>query len=325
MNQADSHGAAGVPPEVSVVIPTHNRPRYLARSVACVAAQIGVEVEIVVSDDGSEPGNAAQNAEIVEGFETARLVVEKHATGVAAARNRGAAAASGTWLAFLDDDDLWSPAKLSRQIEAASALDRSWGFSGSVWIDPDLEVLGVSRPPPASSVETTLLRRNVVPAGSSNVFMRRVEFERLGGFDRGLHHMADWDLWIRLLELGAPAMIDEPDVGYLRHDSNMSLDPEGVQGEMLRIEERHRHRLVGGKVDRAFVYRWIAWHRLARGDRRGAMKLYRDCVREGDRSSVARWFAALLGISRRPDPGSSDAWGARAEPWLAALRAGDRD
>ena len=103
---------------ISVVIPTHNRSALLSRTLASALAQRGVEMRVIVVDDGSRDETAAMLARVGD----PRLTILRHeqARGVSAARNAGIAAATGEWVAFLDDDDLWSPTKLAEQVSAAT-------------------------------------------------------------------------------------------------------------------------------------------------------------------------------------------------------------
>jgi len=107
-----------VRPEISVIVPTHNRNELLRLTLRSILAQRDVDLEIIVIDDGS-PVNVS---EIVATFGDARIRVIRHdrPSGVSTARNRGADAATGDWLAFCDDDDLWAPDKLARQLAAAA-------------------------------------------------------------------------------------------------------------------------------------------------------------------------------------------------------------
>lgn len=95
---------------VSVVIPAYNAATFLPGAIASVRAQTAAVGEIVVVDDGSTDGTAA-----VAGRLGARVITQARA-GAGAARNRGAGEAAGTWLAFLDADDLWTPEKTARQL-----------------------------------------------------------------------------------------------------------------------------------------------------------------------------------------------------------------
>ena len=97
-------------PTFSVVIPTHDRPALLASAVSSVVRQTFDDFEVVIIDDGSDPPVRSET------FSDLRIPLSvyrnERAQGVSAARNMGAVMATGDFLAFLDDDDLWVPEKL---------------------------------------------------------------------------------------------------------------------------------------------------------------------------------------------------------------------
>src|SRR4051812_26727252 len=100
-------------PQVSGGIATHNRRRMFRRTLRSALAQENVDLEVIVVDDGSTDGTAAD----IRTIKDPRLqVVERENRGTAGARNAGIAVAQGEWVAFLDDDDLWAPHKLATQI-----------------------------------------------------------------------------------------------------------------------------------------------------------------------------------------------------------------
>src|SRR5262245_43629644 len=129
---------------VSVIVPTRNRSALLSRTLRSVLRQQQVEIEVIVIDEASTDDTAALLATV----DDARVRVIRHdrPRGVSAARKRGAAAAQGEWVAFVDDDDLWAPDKLARQIHTAQTLDRDWAYAGSVNISDRGEVI-YGRPP----------------------------------------------------------------------------------------------------------------------------------------------------------------------------------
>ncbi len=101
----------GDAPLFSVVIPTYGRPRFLAQAVASVLAQTVDNVECVVVDDGSRvPLIPPDNPRV-------RLIRRDVNGGPAAARNTGVAHARGRYLAFLDDDDCFTPERLAVALE----------------------------------------------------------------------------------------------------------------------------------------------------------------------------------------------------------------
>ena len=121
-------------PTVSVVIPTRNRPGLLTtHALPSALSQRGVDVEVVVVDDGSDE----DSRRALEELSTGRVRVVRHEVrvGQARARNSGIAAARGEWIAFLDDDDLWSPDKLQEQLAAAAAVDAEFVYTGVVEVD----------------------------------------------------------------------------------------------------------------------------------------------------------------------------------------------
>src|SRR5438552_10684660 len=103
---------------VSVIMPVYNGERYLAAAIRSVLAQTYTAAEVIVVDDGSTD----DSAEIVHKFGTAvRYESQLHRGSPDASRNRGVELARGEYLAFLDQDDLWTNNKLELQVAAATA------------------------------------------------------------------------------------------------------------------------------------------------------------------------------------------------------------
>jgi glycosyltransferase involved in cell wall biosynthesis len=109
-------------PEVSVVIPTCNRPDLATRAVRSALTQTFADLEVVVVIDGPDPATE----EALASIEDPRLrVLPLPQQGKAPnARNQGALTATGRWTAFLDDDDEWLPAKLEVQLKLAATATR---------------------------------------------------------------------------------------------------------------------------------------------------------------------------------------------------------
>jgi glycosyltransferase involved in cell wall biosynthesis len=184
---------------VSVVIPTRNRAKLLTtHALPSALSQRGVDVEVVVVDDGSDDDGRKALEELTNG----RVRIVRHAAraGQARARNTGIEAARGEWIAFLDDDDLWSPDKLREQLDAAAAARAEFVYTGVVMVDEGRggEVLTVLPPAPTEGLLEHLLMTNAIPAGASTVIARSSVVREVGGFDENLVQFTDWDLWIRL-------------------------------------------------------------------------------------------------------------------------------
>ncbi len=203
---AERSVAAEPRPAVSVIIPTRNRRGFLEQSARDALRQVDVELEVVIVDDGSTDAHAVRGIEMLD----PRISLVRHdlMCGVATARNTGLARARGTWLAFLDDDDRWAPTKLRAQLDAAAAAHASWAYGAAMTIDQDDRILFVERPGQPGSLEWVGLV-NPVPGGCSNVVARADLVREVGGFDERLGLLADWDLWIRLASVSAPAVCDD--------------------------------------------------------------------------------------------------------------------
>jgi glycosyltransferase involved in cell wall biosynthesis len=273
-------------PQVSVIVPTLGRP-LLALALRSALNQRGVDLEVLVVDDGS----GGRPRPILEriGDPRVRMLGHDRRRGIGAARNTGVAEAGGAWVAFLDDDDLWAPEKLAHQLDRAQAEGRDWVYTGAVGVDDRHRVLHVERPILPEEVVRQLPRRNVVPAGASNVTVRAAALAAAGPFDTRLHGTEDWDLFIRLARRGPPAAVQAPLVAVRLHEQQSSLETARLLEDLDVLERRY-----GVRVDRPAIHRGAAWACLRAGRRREALVGYVHAVRAGDLGSVARAAVTLL-------------------------------
>jgi glycosyltransferase involved in cell wall biosynthesis len=292
-------------PEISVVIPTRDRWPVLSVTLAGALRQEDVDLEVIVVDDASVDDTPA----LLLALDEPRLRIVRHDTSqhVAATRNSGIAAASGDWIAFLDDDDLWAPHKLRRQLEAAIAGDAVFAWCSGLVVDESRTVTETWAAQDPSDLLARLLRGNWMPAGASNVIARAEVVRRLGGFDERLRHFADWDLWIRLAAAGPGAACPEPLVAYVRHDQNMILtDPRDLVRELDALADKHSALAASYGVspdrvipDRAGVLRWLGSGEARSGRRfRAAAYYLRAALRRspyGRRRTLRDAGSALLG------------------------------
>lgn len=119
---------------VSVIIPTYNRAKLLTEAVASALAQTSPVHEIVIVDDGSTD----DTAKVVSSMPPPVRYIYQRNSGLSASRNRGANAATGEYLAFLDSDDLWEPEKLEIQLAVLQSCNAiRWCVTNCVIIDFD--------------------------------------------------------------------------------------------------------------------------------------------------------------------------------------------
>jgi glycosyltransferase involved in cell wall biosynthesis len=308
---------------VSVVVPTRNRRALLAMTLRSVLRQQQVELDVIVVDEASSDDTASMLASL----DDARVRVIHHETprGVSAARNHGAEAARGDWLAFVDDDDLWAPDKLARQLEAAGSAGRDWAYAGTVNIGEHGQVENGRPPLSPDEVMAALPHYNAIPGGGSNVVVRRSSWVRAGPFDVRLQNTEDWEMWIRLAKQGPPACVASPLVAYRVHGANASLDiAEIVRGTRL-IEALHHTTADWGRL-----HLWLAESYLRKGQRTAALGQFARAAARGDATKALSDLATLarrrltrLVTARQEDTApADDRWIAAAAEWLTQLDAG---
>jgi glycosyltransferase involved in cell wall biosynthesis len=285
-------------PEVSVVIPTRNRwPLLSRRALPAALAQVDVDQEVIVVDDGSTDEARTLLAEIHD----PRVRVIRHETraGVARARNTGIAEAQAAWVAFLDDDDVWSPRKLRVQLDASSSRDADFVYSAIAKVGEDARITELPPAPSPPNLAADLLSRNVLRGGCSNVMAKTKILRSLGGFDERLFQLADWDLWIRLATAGVAAVSAEITVACFDHRESMVVtSKDDIFQEFEYLATKHRELGVsrGVAFDRPLFTRWVALGRMRAGQRARAARLFMQVAREErDASDLLRALAALAG------------------------------
>ncbi len=226
-------------PLVSVVIPAHAGERFLADAAQSVARQTYSSTETIVVDDGSPDGTAALAARL-----PGVTLIRQSQQGVAAARNAGARAARGELLAFLDQDDVWMPEKLARQVGTLRTRPEvdlvlchietvlMGGLNRPYWLDPSL---------------LTEPSRGLIP---STWLVRREAFDRVGPFDPRFTIACDADWLARFKDLGGiSVMLAEALVRWRIHEANGSHAQAPMQQEtlaMIRGTVRRQRQATGG-------------------------------------------------------------------------------
>lgn len=179
---------------ISCIVPVFNGERFLREAIDSILAQTHRPLEIIAVDDGSTDGTPA----ILTSYgEPVHCVAQSNA-GPATARNTGIRAATGEFIAFLDSDDLWHPAKLTRQMARFTArpeLDVSVTQVQNFWMPELNEEQEHFREHP---------RGHALPGYSTVTLLARRElFNAIGAFDTTLKHGDDTDWFLRAEEHGA--------------------------------------------------------------------------------------------------------------------------
>ena len=185
-------------PTVSVIIPTRNRAQYILQTLDSVFAQTYNEYEVIVVDDGSTDDTVSLLDPLIASKKIRYLLQDPQ--GVSAARNRGISQALGSYIAFLDSDDLFMPLKLEKQIEVF-ASEPNLGFV-HCWFakfDDDGRNLGIRNTSRfAGKIYPQILLEWSTLMAMPCMLMRADVLQNVGGFDIAMSWAEDLDLWRRV-------------------------------------------------------------------------------------------------------------------------------
>ena len=211
-------------PLVSVIIPTYNAAKFICQAVNSVLEQSLRDVEVIVVDDGSTD----ETPRVAESWTDPRVkYIRQPHSERSVARNTGIAHSSSPYIALLDADDWWGPAKLEKQV----ALLQSHAELGVVYcwlqqVGPSGERLrlmqGFLEPDDATGARVLerLLLNNVPGPGTSAVIPRRC-IEEVGGFKPDVSYVEDWDLCLRLASRFPFGFVPEALAYYRLHGNYM--------------------------------------------------------------------------------------------------------
>jgi glycosyltransferase involved in cell wall biosynthesis len=226
-------------PLVSVYMPTHNRAELFARALHSVLTQDYTNLEVLVTDDGSEPEQAVAVAALCRQDNRVRLFVHDRPLGAPQARNTALAAANGVYITGLDDDDEFLPGRISAFVAAAAAQPKIGYFcSGYQYQLRSGQLLSGLRGSRYIRL-ADLLMKNCV---GNQVFIHADLLRSVGGFDTALPACQDYDLWVRIASLGVTGY-RLPLQNYLVHldheTPRISTRQKRLQGQLM-FAQKHR-------------------------------------------------------------------------------------
>jgi glycosyltransferase involved in cell wall biosynthesis len=296
-------------PAVSVIIPAYNGvSRYLGQSIESVLAQTFKDIEVIVVDDAS----IDETARLVASYPEIRYVRRAVNGGQAAARNEGARLATGRFLAFLDQDDLWEPAFLEETLQVAdmdkgAAIIHTDGYQ----VNERNEVLSYDHAMKRTGSITQLLRGGHDVATSGSLF-RRACFEAVGGYDEQLTIWEDIDLAIRLSQSFKIMHLPKPLYRHRLYGHNASREIPSARALLgrQRFLEKHAGSCRKGtavekalKRDLAHYYSDLGKHYFREGRIREARRAFREAIRQQpfNHKIILRWLRSHWANLEPPD------------------------
>lgn len=231
------------PPRVSVIVPSYNHAAYIGAALDSALAQTVTDREVLVVDDGSTDGSVGAIAPYLD---RVRFLPRPHA-GIAATYNAGVAAVHGTYIAFLESDDLWD----------AGYLEATVGFlEANPWVGA---VTTARRVIDAAGRPTgvVLVKRSSGPFyTTANILLRdwgsavtpvvrRHCLEEVGSFDARFRFGCDTDMWLRFSLRHPIAHMPQPLYLYRLHGRNTTRSPYEASREALEVAARFAREQAG--------------------------------------------------------------------------------
>lgn len=216
-------------PLVSVIIPTYNRPEMLRLTLESVRNQTFSDYEVLVIDDGT-PNEL--NVQLCEEFPKVSYFKIENSGGPAKPRNFGIQKASGTYLAFLDDDDLWMPQKLEKQVMILNS-HADFGIVHTPCNVIDIkgnktsEIIGKPRNIDLKHGDVSKRMIGDWTLMTSSVMIRKDVLNKVGYFNEKMPQAGeDTEFWTRSSFLIKFYYLDEPLVYYRKHQGISKINKQ---------------------------------------------------------------------------------------------------
>jgi glycosyltransferase involved in cell wall biosynthesis len=298
-------------PDVSVVIATKDRSSFLRQALTSALGQEGVNVEVLVVDDGSTD----ETPGVLEAFSGERLRVVRHEQprGTSYSRNEASRMARAPWVAFLDDDDLWAPQRLRVGLDRMG--DAVFGYCAQVLVNAQRDAIGACPAPRPKSLRAGL-RRHSLMGGPSAVIVRADLLRDVGAFSVEYRVLNDWDLWRKIAARGEGSAVGDLLVGYTVHPTNMHLaGPSRLMADFDRFAAREDLDPRAGLE----LLNWIVEDNKHAGNWRNAAWALTERARRYRRPSDLLRAARLVAARPAYDPAREPR--VVGPEWLAAYRA----
>lgn len=192
-------------PLISVIIPSYNRPALLVRAIESIIDQNYPNVEIIVVDDASDEDIRSA----LVGYPQVRLITNSENRGPCYSRNKGLKKSSGYYVNFLDDDDIFLPGKLQKQVECFEQSEDD--KLGMVTCHLEDERSGKSKiiyNRVEGDIYKILLNKYAV-SGTETMLFKAEGIKQIGGFDENLASSQEYDLLIRFTEFFTVDYVNE--------------------------------------------------------------------------------------------------------------------
>lgn len=278
-------------PTVSVLVPTYDREQLLPHTLRAILEQeYDGDIEVVLTYDKNPPNQA--HARDTPG-RTVKVIANTRTSGLAGARNSGALAATGELVALCDDDDVWLPGKLAKQVALMQATGAQTCATGIYVVQGDKRTARV--PGTTSLTVQDFVEKRVVEASPSTFLVRREALHGpIGLIDEELpgSYGEDWDFLLRAAQVGPVAVVDEPLVDIVWHAGSFFRTRYATMIEAFDYLEAKHAVIRESPTGLAYLYGRKAFAYAALGDGAAARHWAREALRR--RPSEKRPYLAVL-------------------------------
>ncbi|MBS1701690.1 MAG: glycosyltransferase [Armatimonadetes bacterium] len=294
-------------PRVSILLTCYNHKKFIPVALDSIRAQTFTDYEIIALDDGSTDGTREWLADQTG----IRVVFNEQNLGTYGTLNKGLDYATGEYIAVFNDDDVWMPTKLEKQVALLDSNPKvGLVHTEGEFIDGEGNImegepLGFKFPRfETGDILLDLVYENKVIASAA--LFRRSIVDEIGGFNEFYFGSGDWEMWFRIAERYDVGCVNEKLSQYRVHGANAShklekiwRDDERLRDWMIPRLEDLGDRFPNEKVQAAIAHCWAALGtvRMLNGDARSARAAYRASmhVMPGRIKNYLRFAATFAG------------------------------
>ena len=221
---------------ISCIVPCYNCQKYIWKTIESLSAQTVIPEEVILINDASTDNTLEILNEAEKKYKSLIKVIDiKENKGASYVRNYGVKKAKGNYILFMDADDIAEPMLVEKYQDKLEKLNDGEDkyilyYSAYVQIDErNNQISDVVRGIQVEPEEVLGYEfvRNYI--STSGVLIKKDFLVKSGGFNEELKYSEDWDLWLKLAQLGGFAYVDEPLIRVRRHKNNTSSNVDKMQ------------------------------------------------------------------------------------------------
>lgn len=238
-------------PRVSIITPSYNQAQYIEQTIQSVLRQGPIDVEHIVVDGGSTDGTI----DVLRRYPHVKWVSERD-RGQSDALNKGLALASGEIIGWLNSDDLYADNILSDVVAQFQNPETQWVIGNLTTLYESTDTAVAERSP---EIELASLFRNPDILRQQPTFFRREALDRVGAWDQRYYMAMDFDLWVRLLKISPPVMVDRQWAIFRIHNLQKT-SRKNLMTQLAELTEiMNREGASGVHILKLRIRRWFAY------------------------------------------------------------------